>query len=258
MGSKYSIIIATFNSDKTLQSTLESLLSQTYKKFEVIVVDGLSKDKTVAIIKEYQNKFSDAGIPYFWTSEKDTGIYDAWNKALTKVNSSWIAFLGSDDTYYPNALEMYNEAITKTPNINYISSKIELIDKNNKILKVIGKPYDYKQMNRYMDIAHVGSFHHKELFEKHGNFNLNYKIVADYDFFLKCGKDIKSAYLDRITAKMLNAGVSNQNVTRVFKEVLKTQLTHKKISTAQAYFEYLYNHIRISKSLLVGKTSFKT
>lgn len=258
MSLKYSIIIATFNSDKTLRNTLESLVVQTYKNIEVIIVDGLSTDNTVAIIKEYEKKFLEANINYIWSSEKDAGIYDAWNKALGKTNSPWIAFLGSDDSYYPNALEIYNEEINNHPNINYISSKVELIDSNNKVLKVIGKPYDNKQMNRYMNIAHVGSFHHKELFQKHGNFNTDYKIVADYDFFLKCEKTIQSAYIDSITTRMLNTGISNQNVTTVFKEVLKVQLTQKKISKAQAYFEYYYNHIRICKSLLVGKTSFKT
>lgn len=257
MSSKYSIIIATFNSGKTLQKTLQSLLLQTYNKFEVILVDGLSNDNTVAIIKEYEKKFSETSIPYFWSSEKDSGIYDAWNKGLKKANASWIAFLGSDDTYYPNALEIYDQEINKHSNINYISSKIEFIDKNDKVLKVLGEPYEYKQMNRYMNIAHVGSFHHRELFQKHGDFNTNYKIVADYDFFMKCGKDVRPAYFETITAKMLNSGISNQNVSVVFNEILKIQLSHKKISKSQAYFEYYYAHIRIYISLLVGKTSFK-
>lgn len=256
MNSKYSIIVATFNSDKTLQKTLDSLLLQTYNEFEVIIVDGLSKDNTVAIIKEYEIKFLEANISYFWSSEKDSGIYDAWNKGLKKVSSSWIAFLGSDDTYYPNALEIYHNEINKNPKINYISSQVEYINTNYKVLKIIGKPYEYNQMNRYMNIAHVGSFHHKDLFVRHGNFDTNYKIVADYDFFMKCGRDIQSGYLESITAKMLNSGISNQNITIVFNEVLKIQLAHKKISKLQAYFEYYYNHIRIYKSRLAGKSSF--
>ena len=251
MSLKYSIIIATFNSDRTLRNTLVSLIVQTYKNFEVIIADGLSTDNTIQIIKEYEKKFSEANIPYIWSSEKDAGIYDAWNKALEKANTDWIAFLGSDDSYYPNALEIYNEAIEKYPKINYISSKVQLIDSNNKVLKVIGKPYDNKQMNRYMNIAHVGSFHHKDLFQKNGNFNTKYKIAADYDFFLRCYTVIQSAYINSITTKMLNTGISNQNVTKVFNEVLKIQLARKRISKLQAYFEYFYNHVRICKSLLV-------
>ncbi len=256
MNPNLSIIIATYNSGKTLKSTLDSLVNQTYKEFEVIIVDGLSKDNTVSIIKEYESKFLAMNIPYFWTSEADTGIYDAWNKALNKVNSSWIAFLGSDDVYYPNALEVYNEQIKKQLNINYISSQVEYVDSNDKLLKIIGKAYNYDQMNRYMNIAHVGSFHHKDLFVKHGNFNTEYKIVADYDFFMKCGKDIKAAYLESITAKMLNSGISNQNVGAVFKEVLKIQLKHKKKPVFNSIFEYYYSFFRIYVSRLRGKSSF--
>lgn len=256
MASKYSIIVATFNSEKTLKLTLDSLLSQTCKEFEVIIVDGLSKDHTVSIIKEYEGKFSEAGISYLWSSEKDAGIYDAWNKALKKVSTSWIAFLGSDDTYYPNALELYSKELNKHSNINYICSRVEYIDSNGRVLKVLGNPYTYSQMIRYMNIAHVGSFHHKGLFEKHGDYNTDYKIVSDYDFFMKCGRDIKAAYFESITAKMLNSGVSNNNIATVFKEVLKIQLKHKKISKLQSYFEYYYSFLRIYKSRLSGKSSF--
>ena len=247
---RVSIITVCYNSAKTIEQTIRSVFSQDYPQIEYIVIDGQSQDKTLKAIAPYQKQLTHL------VSEKDTGIYDAWNKGLKKVSSSWIAFLGSDDTYYPNALEIYKNEIYKNPKINYISSQVEYINTNQKVLKIIGKPYNYNQMNRYMNIAHVGSFHHKNLFVKHGNFNTDYKIVADYDFFMKCGLDIQSGYFESITAKMLNSGISNQNITTVFNEVLKIQLAHKKISKLQAYFEYYYNHIRIYKSRLAGKSSF--
>lgn len=250
---QYSIIVATYNSEKTLKATFDSLLAQTYKEFEVIVVDGLSKDNTVVLLKEYEKKFLEANIAYIWSSEKDSGIYDAWNKALKKVNSEWIAFLGSDDTYYPNALELYNIEINKNPNINYISSQVEYIDCEGKVLKILGNPYNYNQMIRYMDIAHVGSFHHKELFKKYGNYSTDYKIVSDYDFFMKCGKNINAGYFKKITARMLNAGISNNNTKIVYNEILKIQLNHKKISKLQSYFEYYFAFVRIAKNKITHK-----
>jgi glycosyltransferase involved in cell wall biosynthesis len=250
---QYSIIVATYNSEKTLKATFDSLLAQTYKEFEVIVVDGLSKDNTVALLKEYEKKFLEANITYIWSSEKDSGIYDAWNKALKKVNSDWIAFLGSDDTYYSNALELYNIEINKNPAINYISSQVEYIDCEGKVLKILGNPYNYNQMIRYMDIAHVGSFHHKELFKKYGNYSTDYKIVSDYDFFMKCGKNINAGYFKTITARMLNAGISNNNTKIVYNEILKIQLNHKKISKFQSYFEYYFAFVRIAKNKITHK-----
>ena len=93
MTTKLSVIVATYNSEKTLNETLESLLAQTYRTFEVIVIDGLSKDGTVFIIKKYEPLFLDKNIKFYWVSESDSGIYDAWNKGLKKTNSDWIGFL---------------------------------------------------------------------------------------------------------------------------------------------------------------------
>jgi len=253
MKPKFSIIVATYNSGKTLQATLESLLQQTFTNFEVVVPDGFSTDNTLDIIKEYQGKFDKAGIGFIWFSEKDSGIYDAWNKALKKVNSEWIAFLGSDDTYYPNALELYDSEITKNPGINYICSRVEYIDTTGNVLKILGNPYKHRQMNRYMNIAHVGSFHHRELFDKHGNYNTGYRIVADYDFFMKCGQDIKPGYFNTITARMLNSGISNNNTTKVYNEILKIQLNRKRISKLQSYFEYYFAFVRIAKNKITHK-----
>lgn len=245
MTPKLSIIIATYNSEKTLEKTLESLLVQTYRQFEVVMIDGLSKDGTVSIIKKFDGLFSEKGISFIWISEKDKGIYDAWNKGLEKVNSDWIAFLGSDDTYYPDALENYAHQIERQPNINYICSKVEYVDEKGKVLKLLKNPYDYKQMIRYMDIAHVGSFHHKTLFETYGNFDITCKIVGDYDFFLKCGSKIRAGYLDKITAQMLNVGISNANFLKPLNEVLQIQLKHKKTPVFQIYFEYCFAVLRI-------------
>lgn len=248
MNIKLSIIIATYNSGKTLRDTLNSVLLQTFKEFEIIVIDGLSNDNTMQIVYEFEEKFKIIGIPFYWISEKDTGIYDAWNKGLTKTNSPWIAFLGSDDTYYPNALEIYIAQINKNSNINYICSKVEYVDSNNNVLRILGNPYSYSQMIRYMDIAHVGSFHNIELFETYGNFDTTYKIVGDYDFFMKCGKEIKPAFIDKITARMLNSGISNNNIKNALNEVLATQLKYKKTNLFQIYFEYYYAILRIMKN----------
>lgn len=261
MNTKFSIIIATYNSEKTLKATLNSLLQQTFMEFEVIIIDGLSTDTTLAIINEFEEKFKLDNIPFIWVSEKDSGIYDAWNKGLGKVNSTWISFLGSDDTYYPDALEIYNSEISKNPNINFICSNVEYVDDKDNVLRIIGKPYSYSQTIRYMDFAHVGSFHHKDLFSKYGNFDTTYKIVGDYDFFMKCGMNINSVFINKITAKMLNSGASNSNIKKALNEVLAVQFKHKKTSVAQIYFEYYFAILRISKNrittILKGKMQKK-
>lgn len=254
MDTQLSVIIATYNSGKTLEATLNSLLDQTFENFEVIVVDGLSSDNTVAVIKEFEQKFKNRGIALVWISEKDSGIYDAWNKALKITSSPWISFLGSDDTYYPDALQTYSSEITKHPDINFICSKVEYIDSNGNVLKMLKNPYNYNQLIRYMDFAHVGAFHHHSLFLSSRGFDTNYKIVGDYDFFMKCGQAIKAGFIDKTTARMLNQGISNNNVKRTLDEVREIQLKYKKTPVYQIYFEYYYAVLRILANK--GKTNF--
>ena len=93
---KISIITVTYNSSKTLRDTLESVLKQTYKNYEHIIVDGLSKDNTIEIVKEYENKY-DGKLKYI--SEKDTGLYDAMNKGIKMATGDVIGILNSDDIY---------------------------------------------------------------------------------------------------------------------------------------------------------------
>ena len=88
-----SIVIATYNSAKTLRMSLESVLNQSFQDWECVIVDGASKDGTVEIIKEYSNK--DARFRYI--SEPDNGIYDAFNKGWKMAKGEWVYYLGSDD-----------------------------------------------------------------------------------------------------------------------------------------------------------------
>lgn len=93
---KISIITATYNSEKTLKDTLESVLKQTYTNYEHIIVDGASKDSTMQIVKEYEEKYN-GRLKY--VSEKDSGLYDAMNKGIKMATGDIIGILNSDDIY---------------------------------------------------------------------------------------------------------------------------------------------------------------
>ena len=95
-----SIITVCYNSEKTISRTIESIINQTYKNIEYIIIDGKSDDKTLEIIDNYKNNISKI------ISEKDNGIYDAFNKGLNICNGDLIGFVNSDDILTPNALEI--------------------------------------------------------------------------------------------------------------------------------------------------------
>src|SRR5258708_1387752 len=94
----FSIIIPTHNSAKKLSPCLESIISQSFQNFEIIIVDGASSDDTFSVVNHYR----EANSNIRWFSEKDRGIYDAMNKGTSVAQGEWIYFLGSDDRLYEN------------------------------------------------------------------------------------------------------------------------------------------------------------
>lgn len=212
------VITAVFNGEKFLEKTIKSVLCQTYDNIEYIVIDGGSTDKTIDIIKKYENKID------YWVSEKDQGIYHAWNKGVTHACGDWLSFLGSDDEYLPYAIVDYIDLINNSEKINYISSRVELIESQN-ILRVVGKKWQWDKFKKYMNIAHVGSLHAKSLYHQKGLYDLKFKIAGDYEFLLRFGPSMKTAFLDKVTVKMRVEGVSNSSAT-VFIESAKAKILH--------------------------------
>jgi glycosyltransferase involved in cell wall biosynthesis len=236
----FSIITATFNSEKTLERTIKSVLKQSFTNYEYLIIDGNSTDNTLNIIKDYENEFLKRGISFKYISEPDKGIYDAWNKGITLASGDWISFLGSDDYYIENAFDIYFSNI-KTE-YNYLHSKVRLVDENDKQLKLLGRDIVKKQFFQYMKIAHVGSFHHKSLFINK-KFSLEYKSASDYLFFLKNFDLIKPFYINKITAVMQFGGVST-NVNPALKEALRVKLEAKRRKPIMCYLDFFIAHLK--------------
>jgi glycosyltransferase involved in cell wall biosynthesis len=217
-----SIITATFNAENDLEACIKSVISQSYINLEFIIVDGGSTDGTLEIIKKYKNFISIS------ISEKDKGIYDAWNKGLKLANGDWIAFLGADDLYMPDAIQNYINHLNTLDysNLDIISSKIMLVNENDSKLRVIGKEWKWALFRRYMCTAHVGSLHSKSFFEKYGSYNINYKIVGDYEILLRAKDLLKAAFLNEITVNMKIGGVSNLD-NRAVIEAMKAKIENK-------------------------------
>lgn len=203
---KVSVIIATYNAESALRKTLSNLKKNKYSPIEIIVIDGGSKDNTTQLLR------SENSLITKWISEPDKGIYDAWNKGLKFATGSWITFLGAGDFYLESAIEDYIQLISQlkeTP--DFVSSKIQLIDEQDNRLKVVGVPWVWKEFKKAMRVAHVGAFHNRQLFTKYGNFDPNLKIVGDYELLARPRHELKTAFLDKVTASMLIGGVSTNS-----------------------------------------------
>lgn len=231
------IITACYNSEATIEQTVESVLAQTYPYIQFILIDGCSKDRTVDIIKLYTNRFRTKNIDYQWISEQDKGIYDAWNKGIKLAKGDWISFVGSDDILLPNAIKSYVDLINKNEDINFISSKILWVNKNLNPIKIKGEPWSNK-MQSYCCIAHVGSLHHKCLFTKTGLFDISYKSTGDYDFLLRCNDIIKPLFLPSITVKVRIGGISQKLNYGVIRETLQTKIANTNRPRIICYIEH--------------------
>ena len=129
-----SIICATYNAASTLHDFLSSVREQTCKDFELIIVDGASKDNTNKIINQNKDIISN------YISEPDNGIYDAWNKGIKMASNDWICFVGADDMFLPDFVKIYMDAIegNKHKDLDYISSKVNYMDDDGTIIEHYG------------------------------------------------------------------------------------------------------------------------
>lgn len=208
-----SIIIATFNSEKTIRSALNSILNQTYQNWECIIVDGASKDDTINMVKEFMTK--DNRIHYI--SEPDNGIYDAFNKGWKLAKGEWIYYLGSDDLLLPDGLEN----LIKGTSINsYDIIYGNVINKKETGETIKSKTCGHNALPYRMLTCHQGIITKRTLLEELNGFDLNIKAYADKDFYIRAIiKHTKRIFLYKNTnvAIFTLGGASDINIDK-FKE----------------------------------------
>lgn len=213
-----SIIIAVFNSIEFLPRCLNHFAEKPIGQFEIIVVDGRSTDGTVDILRNSK-------IVDHWISEPDDGIYDAWNKGLKIARGEWIMFLGADDILMEGAIEKYLIFIEKLKEpVEYISSKMNIVDIHGGFIQRRGKPWQWPLFLKETMTAHPGSLHSRRLFEKYGDFNIDYKIVGDTELLLRAKGDLKYAFMDEVTVAMQAGGASDslRAIRERYKATVKT------------------------------------
>lgn len=197
------IITSVYNAEKTVEKCVLSVIAQTYRNFEYFIIDGKSSDKTINILNKYSSHID------ILISEKDKGIYDAWNKGVKLAKGEWVCFLGADDEFYPEALDkMVNVAMMSSVPLDYISGRTNLF-KNGKLLKVAGQPYEWRVFRKYVSTGHNGALHNRSLYTSYGLYDESYKSAADYELLLRIGKNLKAGYTPYITTKMNLGGASN-------------------------------------------------
>lgn len=208
---KVSVITVCLNSEKYIEQTINSVLNQTYKDIEYIIIDGGSTDNTLTIIKNYEDKFKGK---LKLISEKDNGIYDAMNKGISMASGEIIGIINSDDWYETYTVEKVVETYRNNKE-SVIYGAMAVIKENNIFDIAIT---DYKELN-YGMISHPTVFVPKVLYKKLGVFDLKYKIAADYELMLRFfNNNINFMFIPKILANFRIGGVSTVLIKKCLME----------------------------------------
>lgn len=205
MWKKVSLILTSYNCEENITRTLKSIELQDYPNIEVIVIDGLSTDKTVEVIKEFERKTK---YECRWVSEKDNGLYDAMNKGLKIASGEILAFF-NDLFLMSNAVSLMVSAIEEG---EYDGAHADLIYAKDDRVKRYWKMGQGMINSGWMP-GHPTLFLKKQVYEKYGMYNTDYKCSADYEFMVRILREgaVKLNYVPHTIIRMFYGGTSTKN-----------------------------------------------
>jgi glycosyltransferase involved in cell wall biosynthesis len=235
-----SIITVVFNGEKHLEQTIRSVLDQSYSNIQYIIIDGGSTDNSLNIIKKYEKNI------YYWISEKDKGISDAFNKGIARATGDVIGIINADDWFEPLAFE---RVAAQIGDADICYGDIQLWKNGKKELIQRG---NLQLLNREMTIHHATVFVKRKIYETYGGFDLQYRCAMDYDLLLRFKvKNCRFTYIPEILSNMRWGGFSDEFWKIGCRETLDIKnkyLPEKRLSNRLYYLKHL-TAIRVAKTL---------
>lgn len=237
---RISIITVVYNGEKLIESTIQSVINQTFSNIEYIIIDGNSNDKTLDIIKKYNEQI------YYWLSEPDNGLYDAMNKGLRLATGNYVCFLNAGDEFYSSGiLEQVFSKITDEPDIIY--GETIIMDNEGRELgfRRLKAPENltWKSFKDGMLVCHQSIYVKRELTEP---YNTKYKISADYDWVLMALKKAKEIHNSNLTlTKFLDGGLNKKNIPLALFERFRI------MTKFYGFFPTLFRHFIIGIRFLI-------
>ena len=215
---KVSIITVVLNQKKYIQSSIESVLNQSYADLEYIIIDGGSADGTIDIIKKYSDKISK------YVSEPDQGIYYAMNKGISLATGDIIGFLNADDFYadksvIQNVVDVFNKNSVDSCYGDLIYVKRDDISRTTRNWK--SGAFSLEKFKKGWFPPHPTFFVKRDIYNKFGNFNTAFKFSADVELMIRflCKHNISTYYIPEVLIKMRDNGESNKNYLNISKSV---------------------------------------
>ena len=212
----FSIITPTYNAEKALDRTLRSVASQTYRKFEHIVVDGASTDNTIKCLESYRKQIPNLKI----SSAPDKGIYDAMNKGIRSSNGQFLIFLNADDKFANSeVLEELERVLPTNPNIDLIYGNTNVFDKIGDFIKTLKPlPFNKRNLARHgtRTVCHQSICIARDLAP---NYSLDYRLKGELNWYYDIQKQRpRTFYLNIAIADFYLGGLGSQHFWTNLKE----------------------------------------
>ena len=222
-----SLITVCYNSESTITDTLRSVSEQTYSNIEHIVIDGGSSDSTMSLVSKYGERVTKT------ISEKDKGIYDAYNKGLIIATGDIIGFINSDDFYFSDDVIRKVMSVFDDPSIEACHANLIYVDPiNTDVVERFWKSwaFQHNDLERGSIPAHPTVFFRRDVYERFGNFDIQFKLVADHDFLLRTfyTNKVKSVYVNDTWVCMRSGGATGGNIQSLVKQNMEIRAAQKK------------------------------
>jgi len=235
-----SVVMATYNVADALDLTIQSILKQEFKSFEIVIADGASKDRTASLLQSMDQHF------VRWISEPDRGIYDAFNKACQLVRGEWVLFMGTGDLLYDEAVlaRFASAAAQVDASTEIIYGKVQVTDPDYNNIEILNRPWAEMEGRwrggRPMIPHHQGVFHRRRLLSEDNPFDLAYPLAADSKVVFQSLARVAPVFMDSVVAFATQGGVSTnfRNLLRTATEIIRVnqELNHGHYILQGIYF----------------------
>jgi len=233
---KVSIITVCKNSEKTIERTIKSVLNQTYRNIEYIVIDGVSTDRTLEILNSYASQF---GENLKILSEPDNGIYDAMNKGIALASGEIIGIINSDDWYEATAVQLVADEYHKNNNAVYYGILRCYAGDNEVMLKAVNYKYLHAE-----NVGHPAYFVATSVYRNHGVFRLDYRYASDYELMMRLiKKEVPFIQINQIVANYSYGGTSSKLEIFTYEEYFKIRHEYGYLSKKGLMLRLLRNKL---------------
>lgn len=220
IGEKISVITISYNSKNTIEKTFQSVLNQSYRPLEYVIVDGGSTDGTIELIEKYIPLFKEKGIEINFKSESDKGISDAFNKGIERSSGDIIGITNSDDCILDGTLQFVATNFEKNIDVFYGNCLWE--DEQKDVCYIRKSSEDLSDLKIRLKILHPAAYIRKNAYDKFGVYSLEYRYCMDKQLLAKMQRlGARFQYEDKEFVSVSAGGVSDNNLKGVSKEGIK-------------------------------------